>query len=357
VLLLCVLAWIAGIALRTSQNLDAMIIDPSPTALLTSTPDTATVASLNEPEPSSEETTAAPTEAQPAPDSTPTTAAQSDTMQQVAITEAPPAGQPVNILLLGNDRRPDEPPDEYPRTDAIMLVRVDPQNNRIALLSLPRDLWMQIPGYWPNRINNAYQIGETHAPGSGLDLTRASVSSLTGLPINYVAMIDFQGFVGLIDTIGGINIDVEKELYDSRYPTMDYGYQVAHFVPGPQHMDGSTALIYSRIRHPDSDFFRIQRQQDVMVAIGERLHERGDLQNVLAADQISGALVGFVQTDMPRERIVGLMWALRHTDPANVQHYTVTSDMVSMGVGSDRYALVPNRAAINQLALAFMGEQ
>jgi LCP family protein required for cell wall assembly len=351
VLLLAFIIHLAGVMLRTQQNIAAMIVTPAPTiALPTSTPTASlALASVNQ---GVSDTMATPTatpwptiQAMPTPTATPTPTPE---------MPVPDVGEAATILLLGNDRRPDEP--AMQRSDAIMLVRVDPQNERIALLSLPRDLIVDIPGYVPQRINNAYLIGEASGPpGTGMQLARTTVSNFLGIPVDYVVAIDFQGFIGLIDTLGGVEVNVEKELYDAQFPTMDYGYTVAHFVPGRHHMDGVMALTYSRIRHPDSDFMRIRRQQAVMVGIGERLRQRGDLHNLLAADQITASLKGYVLTDMPQERILGLVWAFRNYDVNQVEHYAATFEMVSMGIGNDLYALVPNRAAFDQLTRQFLG--
>ncbi len=267
----------------------------------------------------------------------------------------PPAGSTdaMTLLLLGNDRRPGE--GGIPRTDAILLVRAEPEKNRIALLSLPRDLWVNVPGYGGTRINAAYVWGETYqTPGGGMNLARETVSSLLNMPVDYVMMVDFQGFIGLIDAIGGVSVNVEKELYDPSFPTMDYGYTVAHFLPGMQHMDGETALTYSRTRHPDSDFMRNLRQQAVLEAIARRLHERGDLHNLATIDQITAALRGYVQTTIPHERLIGLVWALRTVEPGQIEHYSITSDMVGWGVGSDAYALVAPPEVLTGLRNQFL---
>jgi LCP family protein required for cell wall assembly len=277
---------------------------------------------------------------------TPTTPA-----QPVVIDTEP--DEAFNILVLGIDRRPDQ--QKLPNTDVIMLVRVDPVEERLVLLSLLRDLWVEIPGYGYSRINTAYRTGETYAPGSGLPLARQTVSNLLDIPIDYTVLVDFQGFIGLIDQLGGITVYVEKELYDPQYPTMDYGYQEVHFLPGPETMDGNRALIYSRIRHPDSDFMRIRRQQAVVTAMAVRLRERGDLKNLMALDRITEALVGYVWTDMPREQMMSMAWAMRMYDATSVERYAMTVDMVSTGVGNDQYALVPYQASLNYLAQLFMG--
>jgi LCP family protein required for cell wall assembly len=351
--MLVLLVRAVDIAVQVNRDLDAMIIAPD----AVSTPGAPAGSSGEAPDPAVvaaslfDDATAT---AWPTIEILPTVV---PTVTPTPTAAPPPPGEPVTILLLGTDRRPDEAPDEYPRTDAIMLVRVDPVNERIALLSLPRDLWVTIPGgYYPNRVNNAYRFGEIYeGPGHGFQRVGSTVSHLLGIQIDYIAMIDFMSFIDLVDTLGGITIDVEKELYDDAFPTMDYGWQVVHFLPGPQQMDGHTALTYSRIRHPDSDFMRIRRQQTVMIGIGERLRERGDLHNLATLDQITGSLRDHVRTDMPKERIMGLVWAMRHYDIADVERYTVTEDMVTYGVGNDLYALVPIQPALTDITNRFMG--
>lgn len=262
---------------------------------------------------------------------------------------------PLTILLLGSDRRPGE--EAIPRTDAMILVRVEPAAGRVAMLSLPRDLWVAIPGHGENRISNAYLWGERDGPpGAGLALARATVGDLTGLPIDYVAVIDFAGFAALVDAIGGVTVTVERELVDTQFPTADYRTATIRFRPGTQRMDGITALAYSRIRHPDSDFARGLRQQQVLLAIGERLRERGYLANLLAAEDVTAALVGYVQTDMPEKRMVELAWALRDLDLADVERYALTEQDVTFGVDNDRFAQQLRPGAIERAAGLLQGK-
>lgn len=264
-------------------------------------------------------------------------------------------GEGITVLLVGVDQRPGE----YapPRADALMLVRINPQWQRIALLSLPRDLWVEIPGgYGYDRINTAYTYGEaTGIWGGGLALTRATVSNVLGVPIDYVAMVDFYGFISLVDTVGGIVVNVPDAIYDAAYPTMDYGYMTISFAPGVQWMDGNTALIYSRTRNADSDFSRIRRQQDVLMALGMRLQERGDLLNLLTLDQTSAALLPYVRTDMPRDTLVNLFWSLRGISRGQIEQYSVTFADVQMGRGDDRYALMPDYAALRSVTAQWLG--
>jgi LCP family protein required for cell wall assembly len=255
---------------------------------------------------------------------------------------------PVTVLLLGTDRRPGEA--ATPRSDAILVARLDPARGRVALLSLPRDLWVPIPDHGSNRLNSAYLWGERDGPaGGGMALARATVGGLLGIPIDYVAVADFRGFVGLVDAIGGVTVDVERDLVDPRFPTADRRFTTVRFAAGPQRMDGATALTYARIRHPDSDFERGRRQQAVLLAILQRLRERGDLANLLAAERASAALVGYVQTDMPAELMLELALALRELDGAAVERYALAEADVTFGVDNDRYAQRAREGAIAQL--------
>jgi LCP family protein required for cell wall assembly len=271
-----------------------------------------------------------------------------------AVPSAPDShARPVTILLLGSDRRPGE--EVTPRTDAILILRVDPARRRAAILSLPRDLWVAIPGYGENRLNAAYLWGEHDGPpGTGMALAKATVGDLLGLPVDYVAVADFRGFIGLIDALDGVTVDVEDALVDSRFPTADHGFTTVRFEPGPQPMDGSTALTYCRVRHPDDDFARHRRQQAVLLAIAARLRERS-VGNLLAAERLSGALVGFVQTDMPRDKIIDLAFAMRDLDLSAVERYSLGADDVTFGVDNDRYALLPRPGVITALARRLLG--
>lgn len=261
----------------------------------------------------------------------------------------PGAPAPVTVLLLGADRRPGE--EVTPRSDAILVVRADPAAGRVAVLSLPRDLWVPIPGHGSNRLNSAYLWGERDGPaGGGMALARAAVGDLLGTPIDYVAVADFRGFAGLVDAIGGVTVDVERELVDTRFPTADRRFTTVRFAPGPQRMDGVTALTYARVRHPDSDFERGVRQQAVLLAVVARLRERGDLANLLAAERAAAALAGYVRTDMPAEQMLALALALRDLDAAAVERYALAEADVSFGVGNDRFAQLARPGAIERAA-------
>lgn len=335
---LLVLALFTSAALRAYQNIDTMI-SPAPAA---SAGQSARFDAARRPG------RAVGTKPTPSIVADPTVAPAAAAIQPLWAPPIPDAGGPITILVLGVDRRPDET--RPPRTDALLVVHLDPDNGRAAVLSLPRDLWVAIPGQAPNRINSAYAAGEAHTPGSGVALARATVSNLLDIPIDGYVMVDFQGFVGLVDAIGGITVNVERELYDSRYPSATNGYQEVYFAPGPTKMDGATALIYSRIRHPDSDFQRIRRQQEVIAGVVARLRERGVMRNLVEAEELTAALRDYVRTDISHERALGLLWALRKLEPGQVRRLAVGPEMVTMGVGKDLYAEQPDLWAIRQLA-------
>ncbi|NJN17482.1 MAG: LCP family protein [Oscillochloris sp.] len=270
-------------------------------------------------------------------------------------TPLPPVDSPATVLLLGSDLRPGET--AIPRTDAIMVARIDPQAGRVALLSLPRDLWVEIPGHGHNRISNAYLWGERDGPpGAGMSLAAATVEQLLGTAVDHVVLIDLEGFTQLIDVIGGVDVEITQELIDRRYPTNDYGVKTVHFLPGRQRLYGEDALAYARMRHPDSDFDRAQRQQQIVLAIGTRLRERGHLANVMAAEEISAALGKLLITDMPRERMIGLAWALRDLPLSAVEQHAIGADDVSFGVDADLYAQRPQPGVIEAAAQQLLGE-
>lgn len=279
-----------------------------------------------------------------------------------ATPNIPPAGSdPITVLLLGSDRRPGESGPS--RTDTVIVARIDPGLRRIALLALPRDLIVEIPGYGYGRINAAHVYGDIEPSlGGGLALARATVSSLIGAPIDYAVLVDFEGFIGLIDAIGGVDINVPTALYDGAYPTMDYGYMEVYFEPGDQHMDGQRALQYARIRHMDSDFQRARRQQEIMLAAARRIQGQNPLELIDSIAAATTALRGYVYTDLPQERMVALAWALRSVSPDTIERYLVDETIIQFnGEGGgcssadDYYAECVDSGALQSLVERWMG--
>lgn len=184
-------------------------------------------------------------------------------------------GKPQTILLLGSDKRPDDATDggagTGARSDTVILVRLDPGNQATALMSLPRDLKVEIPGYGVDKLNAAYSVG-------GPKLTLKTVKQLTGLSINHVINVDFHGFQKAIDAIDCIYTDVDRRYYND---TAEFAY--INIPAGYQQMCGDKALQYARFRHEDSDLVRGIRQQDLLrdakqqVGVGALVDDRDKL--------------------------------------------------------------------------------
>ncbi len=170
--------------------------------------------------------------------------------------EAVDPGKPQTILIMGSDIRPAI--EDKGRSDTTMLLRLDPDNEAIALLSLPRDLRVNIPGYGVGKLNEAYTDG-------GPKLTTQVVKQLTGLQINHVVNVDFAGFEKAINAIDCVYVDVDRQYYHSNegLATSDY-YSEINIKAGYQLLCGERALQYVRYRHTDNDLVRSARQQDFL---------------------------------------------------------------------------------------------
>ena len=170
-----------------------------------------------------------------------------------------------DILVLGVDSRPGE--GWVARADSVILVGIDPRRFNLTMMSIPRDLSIDVPGYGLQRVNTVNMLGEMEEPGRGPALTAAGIKQSFGVMPDKYVRLDFNGFVRLIDAVGGININVENPISDYAYPTEDGGTIPVEFPAGVQHMDGERALIYARTRHADDDYRRAERQQQVISAL------------------------------------------------------------------------------------------
>jgi LCP family protein required for cell wall assembly len=173
-------------------------------------------------------------------------------------------GEPENILILGSDKRAGVQEDSG-RSDTTMLLRLDPDRNAIAVMSIPRDLKVEIPEYGTGKFNEAYAYG-------GPKLTLRLVKQLTGLPINHVVNVDFLGFVRAVDAIGCVYTDVDRRYYHSNVGlSAAEQYAEINVQPGYQLLCGKKALQYVRYRHTDTDLVRSSRQQDFISAARQRI--------------------------------------------------------------------------------------
>ena len=164
------------------------------------------------------------------------------------------SGAPQTLMILGSDRRPKDNVEggSGARSDTIMLVRLDPDKDATALMSLPRDLKVEIPGHGTDKINAAYELG-------GPRLTVKTVKQLTGLSINHVVNVSFGGFWRAVNAVGCVYVDIDRRYFND---TAEYTY--INVQPGYQRMCGRKALQYVRFRHEDNDLVRSARQQDFL---------------------------------------------------------------------------------------------
>ena len=191
--------------------------------------------------------------------------------------------QETNILILGIAGGDHDGPN---LSDSIIIANYNQKKNRLITVNIPRDIWSDT---LHDRINSAYAYGEEKLKGGGLRLAKAEVGAIYGMPIQYGAVVNFNGFDELIDYFGGVDVDVQRSFTDHQYPITgrendlcggsdpDYKcrYETATFTKGRRHMDGKIALKFVRSRHAEgaegSDFARGQRQQQVILAIKDKM--------------------------------------------------------------------------------------
>jgi LCP family protein required for cell wall assembly len=226
-----------------------------------------------------------------------------------------PATEPTTVLLLGTDRR--NTTSGTDNTDAILLFYLDPGSQRAAMLSIPRDLYVDIPGHDQNRINTAYAYGERDGTG-GLALARQTVSATLGIPVDHAVLIDFTVFVTVIDAIGGIEVDVPHDIYDSTYPDSGIGYDPFYISSGSHHLDGATALKYARTRATvGGDFDRTTRQRQVVMAVRNQVLSLDLMPSLIARSPTLWAnLQGTFEADLTLSEIIDLAITANHI-PSN----------------------------------------
>jgi LCP family protein required for cell wall assembly len=182
--------------------------------------------------------------------------------------------------------------------DTIMVAMIRPKENKVALVSIPRDLWVSHPGTsTQGKINSVHALYEEKGEGKGMEAMKEVVGDITGLPIHYAVRIDFKGFKELVDTVGGIDIYLDKPFSE---PTQFEGENALNFsLPaGKNHIDGQKALFFVRARYASSDFERAKRQQQVLIALKDKLLSLGTLTDFGKVNNILNVLGDDVRTDM-----------------------------------------------------------
>lgn len=252
------------------------------------------------------------------PGAEPTAPGPTATLVLAEVTPIPWNGKSrVTILLMGLDYRDWQRGVGAPRSDTMMLLSVEPVTRQVSMLSIPRDLWVEIPGFTHNRINTAYSSGEANRlPGGGPGLAMRAVENLVGVPIQYYAVIDFATFERLIDEIGGIDVLVQERIKISPIGRLSKWLDAKAY-----HLDGAEALAYARTRKGSGgDFSRAQRQQQVALAILDRVVGFEMIPTLVAkAPALYQELASGVRTNMSLEQIISLAWLAARLPKENIQ--------------------------------------
>ncbi|MCL5997583.1 MAG: LCP family protein [Chloroflexi bacterium] len=215
-------------------------------------------------------------------------------------TVASQAAERLNVLLLGIDQRPGQNPDRT-RTDTMIVMTFDPETHTAGMLSIPRDLYVSLPGRGRGRINTAHVYG-------GPAYAMRTVAGNFDLPIQHYVRVNFNALTTLVDLVGGIDVEVDQDIDDQTYPDNTNGYDPFVISAGRHHMDGATVLKYARTRHGSSDFYRMRRQQQIIIALRDRVLSTDVLTTLLQnAPQILDTLKDSISTDLSLPEIIQLI--------------------------------------------------
>lgn len=302
----------------------------------------------------------------------------------------PALAERVNILLLGSDNRPGE---KYGHADTMILVTIDPVSKTAGMLSIPRDLWVTIPGYGENRLNMAYRLGEVKGhPGGGPALAMETIRANLGVPVDHYILVDFDGFKQIVDTLGGIDVCVPEKIDAATYygyhpeavnkaahysyvpappdeieetvgpveatqpatlppghdPAHSNGYKFLYIEAGWHTLDGYTALRYARSRASiTADFARVQRQQAVLLAIRDKALQIGIIPKI---PELWETMNHIVETDLQLADIVPLSQLAYDIPLANIQTAAIGPEQtVDYTTSSGARVLLPRWPEINLL--------
>ncbi len=234
----------------------------------------------------------------------------------------------INILAMGIDRRPGEP--FISRTDSIMVISVDPETDKISILSVPRDLYVVIPGRGRDRVNTAFVYGSTgNNPAGGAQLAMQTIEYNLGISIDHYLLVDFSAVINGVDALGGIDVYVPYDIYDPTFPDMNYGYDPLYIPAGQHHFDGTTALKYARTRHADNDFYRAERQQQVVLAARDKALSQGIGWLLTNAPNLYQQLEQGIRTDLTLDEMLRIATTVSKIPAENVRNEVIDSNYVT----------------------------
>jgi LCP family protein required for cell wall assembly len=255
----------------------------------------------------------------------------------------------LNILLLGSDT--DQKFQGQPLAQTDIVVSIDQTARTVGMLSIPRDFFLNVPGYGMHKLDEAYSLG-------GVALSCLTIEQDFGIPLNYSAWVGLDGFINVINTVGGVDANVTHAIVDDTYPNDinnkadPYALERLYLAPGPQHLNGQQALEYVRSRHADlvGDFGRSARQQQVLLSLKSKLNNP-DMFGKLAT--IANELKGSVKTDMPLTNVLKMMDFAKGVDVKAIQrlvlgppYSTPGTAPADSGIDADASVVLPNCSEI-----------
>jgi LCP family protein required for cell wall assembly len=262
------------------------------------------------------------------------------------------------VLILGMDRRPSDGETMQARTDVVIVASIDPMTQTIGVLDIPRDTYMAPPGA-PNpvMVNTLFRNGEDAQEGTGPYEVMETVQYNLGLYIDRYVLFDFDGFITLIDAIGGIEITTEYPINDATFPDMNFGYDPLYLPAGTHVLDGYDALRYARTRHSDSDLVRGQRQLQVIQAVQERITQTGVFRDLLRnAPDLLDSLESDFYTDMSLEEMIQLGRYVILIPPESVSTGSISNEYRQRITVSGRRVRIPDSAALPELMVQVFGD-
>ncbi len=229
----------------------------------------------------------------------------------------------LNFVVAGLDTRT---PQEPENTDVLMVARVDLLDSSVRAFSIPRDLWVTIPGFGDEKITRAYDFGSKSAGGEfkpGAETVAATIEHNFGIPIDAAVMTTFHGFEQIVDAFGGITVENTYDLYDGEYPTADYGYKEIYYPAGQVHLSGPEALEFCRTRHQDGDDGRSMRQRIVLRSLLDtaRQSDSDTLQNLVIEHRST------IRTNLGRSKQLALALAAPDFSNSRVEFATLQNSV------------------------------
>lgn len=256
----------------------------------------------------------------------------------------------VNVLLLGigGGNR-----DGANLTDSILIASIDPIAKDVALLSIPRDLWVSVPGYWDMKINAAYAsaldkalnngVSEVDAQAQGFESLENTIQEYIGIPIHYHALVNFQAFQEGVDAVGGIDVNVSEDLYDYVLAGENNGSSLIAS-KGLQHFDGRQALLYSQSRYSTSDFARAKRQREVVIALKSKVLSTGTFTSPTTVSKLINVLGNNVTTNISLNELMRMYELTKDIPDSSIANLGLTDEpnpLVTTGTVGDQSVVLP----------------